>query len=562
MNPNATDTLAEHVQLVRLADMAAWERNPHKHPENQLSTLASLVRRFGFTSLPVLATYPGCETGFVSSGNGRLAVLRLLKSQYPQNPPPGIGVAPDGEWLIPCRPMAFPSKAEAEAQGLSDNWVATMPGVEDDSEILADILRDLEADGVDFSGLGKDADELAKLLAEDFAPAEPGSSGGTGEGDKPRSLSERFGVPPFSVLDARQGYWQERKRAWLAYGIRSHEGRGDAHPGGSPRPATRLGDDGKTARGDGVGKRLTWVAGDREDLDPTSRKNLAAGGSRGLARSFGQDLMRGEHKVGQAHTSSTTRLMELAGGFDPAEHGAGTSIFDPVLCELGYRWFAPKGGTVLDPFAGGSVRGVVAAACGLQYIGVDLRQEQVDANRQQWQELEHNWPSAPTPVWHCSDSRLIPQVCGDVQADLIYSCPPYADLEVYSNNPQDLSTLDYPAFIKAYREIIAAACGRLKQDRFAMFIVGDVRDKRGFYQNFPGDTVNAFQDAGCTLYNEAILITAVGSLPLRVGKQFGSYRKLGKTHQNVLIFFKGNPKNIPDVLGECDFAEVASESAE
>jgi hypothetical protein len=29
-----------------------------------------------------------------------------------------------------------------------------------------------------------------------------------------------------------------------------------------------------------------------------------------------------------------------------------------------------------------------------------------------------------------------------------------------------------------------------------------------------------------------------------------------------LIFFKGNPKNIPDVLGECDFAEVASESAE
>lgn len=475
MNPNGTDTLAEHVQLVRLADMAAWERNPHKHPESQLSTLASLVRRFGFTSLPVLATYPGCETGFVSSGNGRLAVLRLLKSQYPQNPPPGIGVAPDGEWLIPCRPMAFPSKAEAEAQGLSDNWVASMPGVEDDSEILADILRDLEADGVNFSGLGKDADELAKLLAEDYAPAETGSSSGAGEGSKPRSLSERFGVPPFSVLDARQGYWQERKRSWLAYGIRSHVGR---------------------------------------------QENLIK------------------------HSESTT-----LGDKD-------SSIFDPVLCELGYRWFAPKGGTVLDPFAGGSVRGVVAAACGLQYIGVDLRQEQVDANRQQWQELEHHWPAAMAPVWHCSDSRLIPEVCKDVQADLIYSCPPYADLEVYSDNPQDLSTLDYPAFIKAYREIIAAACGRLKQDRFAMFIVGDVRDKRGFYQNFPGDTVNAFQDAGCTLYNEAILITAVGSLPLRVGKQFGSYRKLGKTHQNVLIFFKGNPKNIPDVLGECDFAEA------
>lgn len=35
----------------------------------------------------------------------------------------------------------------------------------------------------------------------------------------------------------------------------------------------------------------------------------------------------------------------------------GTSIFDPVICEIAYRWFCPPGGTVLDPFAGGSVRG-------------------------------------------------------------------------------------------------------------------------------------------------------------------------------------------------------------
>ena len=39
----------------------------------------------------------------------------------------------------------------------------------------------------------------------------------------------------------------------------------------------------------------------------------------------------------------------------------GTSIFDPVLCELVYRWFCPSKGKILDPFAGGSVRGIVAA---------------------------------------------------------------------------------------------------------------------------------------------------------------------------------------------------------
>ena len=40
------------------------------------------------------------------------------------------------------------------------------------------------------------------------------------------SLKDRFGVPPFSVLDARSGEWAERKRRWLSLGIRSDLGRG------------------------------------------------------------------------------------------------------------------------------------------------------------------------------------------------------------------------------------------------------------------------------------------------------------------------------------------------
>ncbi len=54
-----------------------------------------------------------------------------------------------------------------------------------------------------------------------------------------------------------------------------------------------------------------------------------------------------------------------------AQGGDGTSIFDPVLCELAYRWWCPPGGTVLDPFAGGLVRGLVACheRHGLGYVG-------------------------------------------------------------------------------------------------------------------------------------------------------------------------------------------------
>lgn len=41
-------------------------------------------------------------------------------------------------------------------------------------------------------------------------------------------LASRFGVPPFSVLSARDGDWQERKRQWLALGIKSELGRGES----------------------------------------------------------------------------------------------------------------------------------------------------------------------------------------------------------------------------------------------------------------------------------------------------------------------------------------------
>jgi len=220
--------------------------------------------------------------------------------------------------------------------------------------------------------------------------------------------------------------------------------------------------------------------------------------------------------------------------------GSGTSIFDPVLCELAYLWFCPRGGLVLDPFAGGSVRGIVAAKLGRRYIGHELRAEQVAANRAQGDAIccADEYP----PVWIDGDSRRIDSTCADVAADMIFSCPPYADLERYSDDPADLSTMGYAEFLAAYREIIAKACARLLPDSFAVFVVGEVRDRRGDYVDFVGDTVQAFRDAGLAYYNEAILVTAVGSLPIRAGKQFAYSRKLWKTHQNVLVFVKGDGK--------------------
>jgi DNA modification methylase len=203
---------------------------------------------------------------------------------------------------------------------------------------------------------------------------------------------------------------------------------------------------------------------------------------------------------------------------------------------LVYRWFSPEGGQIIDPFAGGSVRGIVAGCLGRCYWGCDLRPEQIAANEAQAEQIA---PRA-RPVWVCGDS--MDTLADAPAADFVFSCPPYGDLEKYSNDPRDLSAMDWHAFVAAYKRIILRAVQRMKPDTFACFVVGDFRDSRGFYRNFVSETIDGFEQAGAKLYNEAILATPVGTAAMRVTKQFESGRKLAKTHQNVLVFCKGDWK--------------------
>jgi len=237
-------------------------------------------------------------------------------------------------------------------------------------------------------------------------------------------------------------------------------------------------------------------------------------------------------------------------GQEQGPERSGTSIFDPVLCELMYQWFSPPGGRVLDPFAGGSVRGVVASTLGRRYTGVDLRPEQCAANERQAEKICGGGESAP--AWVCGDAfDVLPTLAPDF--DFLFSCPPYGNLEVYSDDPRDLSTMDNAGFDKRYSEIIARAVALLRRDSFAVFVVGNYRGADGFYRDLCGLTIRAFEAAGARYYNEAILVTAVGSLPVRVGRQFAASRKLGKSHQNVLGFLKGNGKKAVGRCGPVEF---------
>lgn len=818
--------------LVDVRTLIDYAGNARTHPRSQIDQIKEAYRRFGFCGV---IGYAGSG---LKIGHGRkIAAIEMWEAGEPVMGPGRRAELPT--WHLPAIDVSGLDDDEMRALVLADNKLALNAGW-DEAQLQAEIEA-LVAVNFDVPVLGFDQKEIDKLLG--------GSDSGKRAGGQ---MAEEFLIPPFSVLNAREGWWQDRKRQWLELGIKSEVGRGDNLIGRSltdrlanivpghvsnamafidqQRLLGQTDDEIMATATAMYGKPGLAVPGKGGSSSPSAMLPTEQAKS-GFARVFGQDLMRGEGtnvlpgqrerpaglggvtmqslsshpRYYEQKTAAEARLgrqltneeFERDHWVEPdSEIISGTSIFDPVLCELVYRWFAPKGGQVLDPFAGGSVRGIVAAALGRRYLGIDLRPEQIEANQAQWPDvsaqlagqgdsapevpplavetiegfavvrddlvlggtkrraldrliagveadeliygtpaygfaqialaascraagkkatvvvagrkhrhprtqlaeqlgaeivevdkggyltviqkrardlaaergawlvpfgmegeqfidaiaavarelpgpppaevwcvagsgvlsraLQRAWPDAahhavqigkapevgkaklwvapekfeepaqqpppwpscdnydakawrfmrehaspgalfwnlgadideptslPAPDWRAGDSgEVLPTL--ELEADLVFSCPPYGDLERYSDDPRDISTMEVEAFDQRYREIVKLAVERLKDDRFAVFVVGDYRSKGpGFYRRLISKTEDAFEAAGARLYNEFILVTSVGSLPIRTAKQFRSTRKAGKTHQQVLVFVKGDPRRATEALGPVD----------
>lgn len=188
-----------------------------------------------------------------------------------------------------------------------------------------------------------------------------------------------------------------------------------------------------------------------------------------------------------------------------------------------------------------------AERLGHQYIGIDLRKEQIDANFANAREIGSDLDKIN---WICDDSKNVDQYIEDDSAELIFACPPYFDLEVYSDNEDDISNMNYDDFCSIYSDILKKFAKKLKNNRFAIVTISDVRDKKGFYRDLTGVTKRAFESAGVMFYNDIILINVLGTGAMRARKQMNSGRKVIRTHQNVLVFFKGDPKTIKKEFGD------------
>lgn len=232
----------------------------------------------------------------------------------------------------------------------------------------------------------------------------------------------------------------------------------------------------------------------------------------------------------------------------------GVSLFDPVLSELICRWFTPNDNAkIFDCFAGDTQKGLVFGYCGHEFVGIELRDEQVQVNNK----VLENFPEVSKRVnYICDDGQNVGKHFEEQSQDLLFSCPPYYDLEHYSELENDASNQStYKEFLGILDKAFTNAIRCLRDNRFAVIVVGDIRNARtGFYYDFPGDIIRIFQQNGMHLYNEMILIETLGTLPQRVGR-FMNMRKVGKCHQNVLVFYKGNTREIKDNFPPINYSE-------
>jgi len=185
---------ADKVERWAIDRLVPYARNARTHSDEQISQIAASIKEWGWTT-PVLVD----EQGGIIAGHGRtLAAQRLKMTEVP------VMVAKG--W----------SDAKKRAYVLADNRLALNAGW--DNEMLALELAEIGELGFDLDLIGFNQIELDEL----FDKKEEEPKEGTGAG----SLAGRFLIPPFSVLNAREGWWQDRKRAWIALGIKSEEGRG------------------------------------------------------------------------------------------------------------------------------------------------------------------------------------------------------------------------------------------------------------------------------------------------------------------------------------------------
>lgn len=205
------------------------------------------------------------------------------------------------------------------------------------------------------------------------------------------------------------------------------------------------------------------------------------------------------------------------------------SVFNPHLAQMILAAYAPKDGKIYDPFGGGGTRGYIATKMGYDYTGIEIREEEVERVKKQMQKwkINFNFILADSTTYKTNEKY-----------DFVFTCPPYYDLELYSDMPNDLSNAKtYNDYLLMLQKVINNVYFMLKNNSYAVFVVGNFRNKNGELEHLNGDLIRLSKKTGFKLWDEIIWEGASDVALTRCGK-FEKNRKSIRMHEYIIILKK------------------------
>lgn len=226
-------------------------------------------------------------------------------------------------------------------------------------------------------------------------------------------------------------------------------------------------------------------------------------------------------------------------------------MLNPFVCEVLFRLYCPnrvENPKVFDVFAGGVQMGFVASSQheGMpiaSYRGIELRKNQCDAN---------NAICAAFGLdakWICEDAIHAMNHFEKESQDFFFTCPPYFQIEKYEDyngvNPSCANAKKtWNEYIKVIRLGISNACMILKENRFGCIMLGDTRDGKGAYYGTVQEAESILRQNDMKIWQRIIYQEPMALRGITANNSANISRKLANNYQVILVFFKGNPKNI------------------
>ena len=187
-----------------------------------------------------------------------------------------------------------------------------------------------------------------------------------------------------------------------------------------------------------------------------------------------------------------------------------------------------KGKTYLDPCCGWGVRMLASAALDINYIGFDVNPELIVQLNKLGKDIQRFKPNWEFKVYECGSEVFIPELKN--KADVIFTSPPYFDLEMYNMDEKHAdSLLNYDKWLNSFVKPMISNCYDYAKDN--AHVMFNVKNSKKY------KLVDDFINIGNKYFKHQKLDT-LKTIKRTVKGKGNSSPHLLKSDEDIIVFIK------------------------